>query len=296
MEPVGARPGTRTAGGMTPHRPSSVWRCSWLGGSLISAALAAGCQTVQTTQAGAVGIDRPQHMSALVSEAELQKGAAQAYQQILAKEKSRGALNTDAEATRRVRAIAQRLIPATEAFRADAKAWKWEANVIRSDQANAWVMPGGKIVVYSGLIDRLGLTDDEIAAVMGHEIAHALREHARERASEQQVASVGIAVGAAVLGIGRAGADLAGMAYQVSVGMPNSRAHETEADRIGVELAARAGYDPRAAVTLWQKMQKQGGGAPPEFLSTHPSTETRLKDLQVYAARVMPLYEQARKR
>jgi predicted Zn-dependent protease len=270
---------------------------AWLGGLALAATMTTGCQTVQTTEAGTVGIDRTQRMSSLVSEAELQKGAAQAYQQVLAKERAKGALNADPRLTQRVRGIAQRIIPATAAFRPDAPGWNWEVNVIQSDQMNAWVMPGGKIAIYSGLVDKLKLNDDEIAAIVGHEIAHALREHARERASEQQVASLGIALGAAALGLGRAGTDLAGLAYQVSVGMPNSRAHEIEADRIGVELAARAGFDPRAAVSLWQKMQQlSGGGGGPEFLSTHPSPGNRLKDLENYAARVMPLYEQARKR
>jgi predicted Zn-dependent protease len=264
--------------------------------TLLAGGLSAGCQTVQTTEAGAVGVDRTQRMSSMVSEAEMQKGAAQAYQQVMAKEKSQGNLNVDPALTERVRGIAKRIIPATAAFRPDAPAWNWEVNVIRSEQINAWVMPGGKIALYSGIVERLGLNDDEIAAIMGHEVAHALREHARERASEQQLANLGIAVGAAVLGLGRAGTDLAGMAYQVSVGMPNSRAHEVEADRIGVELAARAGYDPRAAVTLWQKMQAQGAARQPQWLSTHPSTANRLKDLEAYSARVMPLYEQARKR
>jgi predicted Zn-dependent protease len=271
-------------------------RAAWLGGLALTVSLATGCQTVQTTEAGAVGIDRTQRMSSLISEGELQKGAEQAYQQVLAKEKAQGTLNADAALTQRVRAIAKRIVPATAAFRPDAPKWNWEVNVARSDQINAWVMPGGKIMFYSGLIEKLKLNDDEIAAVMGHEISHALREHARERASEQQVASLGIAVGAAVLGLGKAGADMAGLAYQLSVGMPNSRAHETEADRIGVELAARAGYDPRAAVTLWQKMQQLGSNGTPQFLSTHPSTANRLQDLEQYAARVMPLYEQARRR
>jgi predicted Zn-dependent protease len=267
---------------------------AWLAAALVC--VAAGCQSVQTTSAGAVGVDRKQTMSSLVSEADLRKGSEQAYAQLVGQERAKGTLNADQPLTQRVRAIAQRLIPVTAAFRPDAPAWKWEVNVFRSDQLNAWCMPGGKIAFYSGLITRLNLTDDEIAAVMGHEIAHALREHARERASEQQVAGVAIGVGAALLGLGQAGADLSQMAYKVAVGMPNSRAHETEADRIGVELAARAGFDPRAAITLWQKMAKEAGsGGAPQWLSTHPSAQTRQQDLGVYAQRVMPLYEQARR-
>ena len=253
---------------------------AWTAAALV--ALAAGCQSVQTTSAGAVGVDRRQSMSSLVSEADLRKGSEQAYAQLMGQARQKGALNADARTTQRVRAIAQRMIPVTAAFRADAPGWKWEVNVLQSDQLNAWCMPGGKIAFYSGIIDRLSLTDDEIAAIMGHEIAHALREHARERASEQQAAGLVIGGGAALLGVGSIGSDLGQMAYKVAVGMPNSRAHETEADRIGVELAARAGYDPRAAIVLWQKMAKaSGGGGSPQFLSTHPSAETRQQDLAV---------------
>jgi predicted Zn-dependent protease len=267
---------------------------AWIAAATV--ALSAGCQSVQTTSAGAVGVDRKQSMSALVSEADLRKGSEQAYAQLMGQARQKGALNADAQLTQRVRAIAQRMIPTTAAFRPDAPAWKWEVNVLQSDQLNAWCMPGGKIAFYSGIITRLNLTDDEIAAIMGHEIAHALREHARERASEQQAAGLVIGVGAALLGVGSIGSDLGQMAYKVAVGMPNSRAHETEADRIGVELAARSGYDPRAAIVLWQKMAKaSGNGGPPQFLSTHPSAETRQQDLAVYAERVMPLYQQARK-
>lgn len=260
------------------------------------AALASGCQSVKTTSPGAVGIERTQRMSSMVSEADMRQQAELAYRETLGKEREKGALNADPALTSRVRAITNRLIPASAAFRPEAARWKWEVNVIRSDQINAWCMPGGKIAVYSGLVTKLNLTDGEIAAVVGHEIAHALREHARERASEQMGAQVLISGASILLGAGQAGADLGGVFYKAFFGLPNSRLHETEADRIGVELAARAGYDPRAAISLWQKMAKNGGGSGPEFLSTHPSAETRLKDLEVYSARVMPLYEQARRR
>ncbi|RPH41850.1 MAG: M48 family peptidase, partial [Burkholderiales bacterium] len=178
---------------------------AWVAVGLV--ALAAGCQSVQTTSAGAVGVDRKQNMSSLVSEAELRKGSEQAYTQLIGQARQKGALNADPQITQRVRAIAQRMIPATAAFRPDAPAWKWEVNVLQSDQLNAWCMPGGKIAFYSGIITKLQLTDDEIAAIMGHEIAHALREHARERASEQQAAGLVIGLGAALLGAGQLGAD-----------------------------------------------------------------------------------------
>lgn len=261
-----------------------------------SAALLAGCQSVKTTGAGTVGVERTQRMSSMVSEADMRRQAETSYREVLATERQKGTLNVDQALNSRVRAITSQLIPASAAFRPEAAQWKWEVNVIRSDQINAWCMPGGKIAVYSGLITKLGLSDDEIAAVVGHEIAHALREHARERASEQLGAQMVISGASILLGAGQAGADLGGVFYKAFFGLPNSRLHETEADRIGVEIAARAGYDPRAAITLWQKMARGSGGNGPEFLSTHPSAESRLKDLEVYSARVMPLYEKARRR
>ena len=256
----------------------------------------AACKTVRTTQGGAVGVDRQQTMSSLVSAKQLEQGAQTAYRQELSKANQKGQLNKDNAQTSRVRAIAQRLIPHTGVFRNDAPGWAWEVNVINSAEVNAWCMPGGKIAVYTGLIQKLNATDDEIAAVMGHEIAHALREHARERASQQMNAGI-LATGASIaLGGGQGTADMAGMVANLTYNLPNSRLHETEADRMGVELAARAGYDPRAAVTLWQKMQKVGGGSGPQWLSTHPSSETRIRDLTDYSARVMPLYDAARRR
>ncbi|MBO9537529.1 MAG: M48 family metallopeptidase [Herbaspirillum sp.] len=263
--------------------------------SLLAVALAGlvACETVQTTQGGAVGIDRKQQM--LVSAQEMDASASKEYAQVLAQAKAKGLLNRNAAQTQRVKTIANRLIPQTGVFRPDALQWKWEVNVLTSDETNAWCMPGGKIAVYSGLIEQLKITDDELAAVMGHEIAHALREHARERASQQAVANSAISIGAALLGIGDVGQQGAQYAYMGLMGLPNSRANETEADRIGVELAARAGYDPKAAVTLWQKMSKLGGEEPMKFMSTHPSSADRIADLTVYAQRVDPLYQQARK-
>jgi predicted Zn-dependent protease len=255
-----------------------------------------GCQSVKTTSGGTVGVDRTQRMSPLISEQQLQAGAATSYAQVLQTEQGKGHLNTDVAMTNRVRAIAARVTPTTSVFRPDAPGWKWEVNVIQSDQLNAWCMPGGKIAFYSGIITKLQLTDDEIAAIMGHEIAHALREHGRERASEQVTAGLLVNVGVAAAGGGKAAMDMAGLAYNVTVGLPNSRTHETEADRIGIELAARAGYDPHAAITLWQKMAKVSGAGGPGFLSTHPSPESRIKDLEGYAVRVQPLYDQARVR
>ena len=260
---------------------------------LVAAALALpACQSVQTTQAGAVGVDRSQAM--LVSSAEVEQASAQQYQQVLAAAREKDALNRDAAQLRRVRAVADRLIPQTTVFRPDAAKWQWEVNVLESDQLNAWCMAGGKIAFYSGLIEQLELTDGEIAAIMGHEIAHALREHSRERVSRSMATGMGVAIVSAALGIGQLGNDLMGSLAKVTFELPNSRLHETEADRIGVELAARGGYDPYAAVGLWKKMAAASKGSPPQFLSTHPSHDSRQKDLADYAERVMPLYRQAR--
>lgn len=260
---------------------------------LATTALSA-CQGVQTTQPGDVGVQRQQMM--LVSSEEVNRSAVQAYRQEMNKAAKKGALNRNPSQVARVRVIALRLAHASGAFRPDAPKWAWESNVITSKEINAWCMPGGKMAVYTGLIERLTVTDDELAAVMGHEIAHALREHGRERASQAMAQGMALSVLGVVVGASDSSIQLAQVITEVTINLPNSREHEHEADRIGVELAARAGYDPRAAVTLWQKMARASGGGPPQFLSTHPSPESRIRDLQGYAARVMPLYEKSRRR
>jgi predicted Zn-dependent protease len=257
-----------------------------------SAAVITGCQTVDTTKSSAVGVDRPQHM--MVSSEQINSSADKAYADVLAQAQKQGALDRDPATVQRVKAIAARLIPATGALRPDAPGWKWEVHVLSSKEVNAWCMPGGKIAVYTGLLDQLKLTDDELAAVMGHEIGHALREHGRERASQAMAQQVAVGILGAVAGLPQGATDLAPMVLDLTFNLPHSRGQETEADRIGVELAARAGYDPHAAVSLWDKMGKMAGSQPPQFLSTHPSNETRLKDLQVYAEKVMPLYQAAK--
>ncbi len=253
-----------------------------------------GCET--TTQGGAVGANRSQLM--LVSSAQLEQIAAQGYAKLRAESAQKGALNTDAGMLQRVRAIASRLQSQTVVFRRDAPGWKWEVNVISGKELNAFCMPGGKIMVYSGLINQLRLTDDEIAIVMGHEISHALREHSREQVSHAIAAQTAIGVGAALLGLGEGSASIANVGYEALIATRFSRVDEAEADRMGLELAARAGYDPRAGVTVWQKMinATQGGGRSPEFLSTHPAESSRIQEIQALLPTVMPLYEAARRR
>ena len=259
---------------------------------VLSAVLVAGCQTVQTTQPGAVGVERQQTM--LVSSGTVNRGAENAYRKVLSEAQKKGQLNREPAELARIRGIANRLIAQSGVFRPDARGWKWEVNLVTSKDVNAWCMPGGKIAFYTGLLDKLQPSDDEIGAVMGHEIAHALREHGRERASQAMAQGIGIAVIGTVLGMSGGAQDLTQLVLDLTFNLPNSRTDEVEADRIGVELAARGAFDPRAAVSLWEKMQKTGGGQPPQFLSSHPSHQTRIADLRNYAARVMPLYEQAR--
>jgi predicted Zn-dependent protease len=250
------------------------------------------CQTVETTAPGAVGVDRKQRM--LVSNEQIEEAAAQAYQQELEKARQQGTLNRDERLLQRVRAISDRLVQNTRVFREDAVGWKWEVNLQDTKELNAYAMPGGKIMVYSGLVERLDLADEEIAAVIGHEIAHALREHSRERVSRAYAQQLALAGAAAVAGVGEGALNLANMVATVTFQLPHSREQETEADGIGLELMARAGYNPTGAVNVWRKMEqvKEGGG-PPEFLSTHPSGESRIRELEALLPRVMPLYAAA---
>jgi predicted Zn-dependent protease len=264
-------------------------RWSWRLSIAICALGIVACQTVQTTQPGAVGVTRKQHM--IASEADVEKGAQVAYKQELDKARSGGGLNADPASYKRIQAISQKLIPQTTVFRPDAANWKWEVNVQTTKDVNAYCMPGGKIMVYTGLIEQLNATDAELAAVIGHEIAHALREHSRERMTGAYLEQAALATVAIATGSDAATA-LAQQVSAVTFTLPHSREQEAEADRIGLELMARAGYDPNASVKLWEKMAKLGGGGP-EFLSTHPSSGSRIQDLQSNIPRVMPLYQAA---
>src|SRR3990172_2150443 len=250
------------------------------------------CET--TTTGGAVGANRSQLM--LVSSEQLDQMAAQAYAKLQADASRKGTLNQDRAMLQRVRMIARRLEPQTAVFRRDAPGWKWEVNVITSNELNAFCMPGGKIMVYSGLINQLRLTDDEIAIVLGHEISHALREHSREQVSQAIAAQTAIGIGSALFGLGESSANIANAGYEALIATRFSRTDENEADRIGLELTARAGYDPRAGVSLWQKMIKaSSGGRPPEFLSSHPHHPARGPQIEALLPTVMPLYAAARR-
>ncbi len=229
----------------------------------------------------------------------VEKSAATQYQQTMSQANEKKALAPDNHPqVIRLRAIAQRLIPFALEWNPRAKDWKWEVNLINSSQINAYCMPGGKIAFYTGILEKLKLTDDEVAMVMGHEIAHALREHARERMGKNAVTNGGAQILGAIVGQ-KYGIDpnLTNMAASGAANLLTlkfSRGNESEADLVGMELAARAGYDPRSGVTLWQKMGAANKGAPPQWLSTHPSGDTRIKDIEANLPKVMPLYEKAR--
>jgi predicted Zn-dependent protease len=249
---------------------------------------------VAKPDAGGVKIGNPSFIRKLISAEKVEQIGTLQYQQLTAKEAQFGRLLPPAHPqVVRLRQIAQDLLPHTAKFNDRAKAWKWEVNVLAQNQVNAFCMPGGKIAVFMGILDRLKLTDDEVAVVMGHEIAHALREHARERMAKQ-LATQGGAILVGVLTGSRLATDLAQGAGNL-LGLKFSRDDETEADLIGMELAARAGYDPRAGVTLWQKMSAAAKGAPPQWLSTHPSSVTRIDTIKANLKDVLPLYEAAKK-
>ena len=245
-----------------------------------------------------VDVGAPSSFTRLVPAEQVESNARMQYNQMLLRAREQRALAPDDyPQVRRLRAIAQRLIPFASAWNPRANSWHWEVNLLGSKQINAFCMPGGKIAFYTGILDQLKLTDDEVAMVMGHEIAHALREHARERMSKglitEGLARLGGVVAAGALGVdpritdgvARGGANLLVLKF--------SRGDESEADLVGLELAARAGFDPRAAVRLWQKMSAANRNAPPQWLSTHPSGNTRIADIEKALPQVLPLYQQA---
>ena len=235
----------------------------------------------------------------IIPEEQLNAQAAQQYQAMLSQAQQKGALVPATHPqTKRVRGVAQRIIPYAPRWNPSAKKWNWEVNLFDSPQVNAFCMPGGRIGFFTGIINQVKLTDDEMAAVMGHEIAHALREHGRERAAKSGITS-GVARVAGALGSVIFGVDpsitntVTGMIGQ-GVVLKFSRDEEREADLVGLDIAARAGYDPRAGIALWRKMAMLNKGAPPEFLSTHPGGDTRIRDMEKHMDVLLPLYARSK--
>ncbi len=262
--------------------PAMALRCWLLAVVLVSAA---------GVRAEGVDVGGNSVLTKLVPAETVERSARQQYAQMLQQAASQKALGPpDNAQVKRLRRIAQRLIPFAIPWNPRARDWQWEVNLIGSAQINAYCMPGGKIAFYTGILKKLQLTDDEVAMVMGHEIAHALREHARERMAKTELTGLGVNLASQLLGLGVLGQSVTNYGAQLLT-LKFSRSDESEADLVGMELAARAGFDPRAGVTLWQKMAAANHGAPPQWLSTHPSGTTRIADIQANLPKVMPLYE-----
>lgn len=271
--------------------------CAFHARRRFAATLAAAGATLAVPAWARDGVDvgSESRFTKLVSADQIEQAAAQQYAQLKQQAAQQRALGPDSHPqVVRLRAISQRIIPFSSEWNERASRWKWEVILIGSKQVNAFCMPGGKIAFYTGILEQLQLTDDEVAMVMGHEVAHALREHARERMGKNLATQGAIGLGAAILGLGSIGRSVADMGGQLLT-LKFGREDESEADLVGMELAARAGYDPRAGVSLWNKMAQASKGAPPQFLSTHPSGPTRIRDIEANLPRVEGLYAKAAK-
>jgi Zn-dependent protease with chaperone function len=268
---------------------------AWAGrrGFLLGAGIVAASAAVPAL--AQVDVGPSSNLRKLVPAEELENAATQEYAKLLAEAKAKGALAPTGNAQlQRLRNIATRLIPQSAQWNDRARQWNWQVNLLGSKEINAFCMPGGKIAFYTGILDQLKLTDDEAAMIMGHEMAHALREHARARIAKSQGTGTLLSLGAQLLGLGQVG-DLAANVGTQLLTLRFSREDETDADLVGLELAARAGYNPQASVSLWEKMGQAGGGAGgPSFLSTHPSGPQRIQQLQANVPKVMGLYQRAR--
>jgi len=270
-------------------------RCALHARRRLGAALIAAAALPATALAQTIPECKKSSFTKMVSAQQVEQAATQQYRQMLQQASSQKALGPkDHPQVVRLRAIAQRIIPYTSECNPDAKNWQWEVNLLGSQELNAFCMPGGKIAFYYGILSKLQLDDDEVAAIMGHEISHALLEHARERMGKTTATQLGIGIGAALLGLGSGGRALGDLGGQLLT-LSFSREDESEADALGLILGAKAGYNPRAGVTLWQKMLTASKGAPPQFLSTHPSGQTRIKDIQAHLPQVEPIYAAAEK-
>ncbi|MEO7400473.1 MAG: M48 family metallopeptidase [Polaromonas sp.] len=270
--------------------PARVGRRGFL---LAAAGSAAG--VVSAPLRAQVNVGPPSGLRSLVPADEIESAATQEYSKLLADARAKGLLAPPGSPQlQRLQRIGMRLIPFAAQWNDRSRQWRWELNLITSKELNAFCMPGGKVAVYTGIIEQLKLTDDELAMIMGHEMAHALREHARARIAKSQGTGTLLSLGAQLLGLGQLGDVAASIGTQLLT-LRFSREDESDADLVGLELAARGGFNPQAAVSLWQKMAQAGAGAGgPSFLSTHPSGPDRIQQLQANVPKVQGLYERAR--
>ncbi|MBP8840733.1 MAG: M48 family metallopeptidase [Giesbergeria sp.] len=278
-----------------PSEPSSrIW--PQRRGFLLATGAALALPTLPVPALAQVDVGDASRLRQLVPAETLEGAATQQYSQMLAQARAKNALAPDNHPQlQRLRAIARRLVPFTTQWNPRARDWRWEVNLIGSKDINAFCMPGGKIAFYTGILDQLKLTDAEAAMVMGHEMAHALREHARAQMAKSQATNIGLRLGAQLLGLGELGNVAASLGGQL-LSLKFSRGDESDADLVGLEMAARAGYHPQAGVTLWQKMGEAtgGGGGGLAFLSTHPSGPQRIRELEHNVPKVQSLYLAAR--
>lgn len=259
-------------------------------GAVLCAVVVSGCATNPITG---------RSQASLISDAQAAQESGKAYSQLISQAHRQSALDTNPQTIARVRAITDRLIPQAVKLRPETRNWNWEVHVIKSKEVNAWCMAGGKMAVYTGLLNQIQPTDDELAQVMAHEISHALLSHQAEKMSRVQMQKTGLQLGViagAMAGYNLGGvAGLADTAATLALQLPNSREAESEADRVGMRIAAEAGFNPQAAVTLWEKMLRVGGSGSPEWLSTHPSPESRIQAMRQLADQYMPVYQRAQR-
>jgi Zn-dependent protease with chaperone function len=274
-------------------------RCALHQRRLFGAALLSGGASLALPSLAQDGVtlDKPSSLSKLVPAEQIEEAAAAQYRQMLREAANQRALAPDNHPqVVRLRTIAQRLIPFSNSpnLRSTSRAarWNWEVNLLGSKEVNAFCMPGGKIAFYMGILQQLQLSDDEVAMIMGHEMAHALREHARERMGKTAATRIGANLVSSLFGLGGLGDAALGMGAQLLT-LRLSRDDESEADKVGLDLSARGGYNPKAGVSLWEKMGAASKGAPPQFLSTHPSGPSRIREIEAILPAVEPLYARA---
>ncbi len=235
----------------------------------------------------------------VVSDEQAAAESSQSYSQLIRDAGKNNTLDDDPAQLARIKSITDPLIREAIALRPNTGGWNWEVHVLKSDEVNAWCMAGGKMAIYTGLLTKINPSDDEIAAVMGHEISHAVLSHQAEKLSRNRMQQVGVTAGVlagTLFGMNLSGlAPIANSVADVGLQLPNSREAETEADTVGLKLAAKAGYNPEAAVSLWSKMLQVEGASAPEWLSTHPDTRARLAHVREEAKKLMPVYEDALK-
>ncbi len=279
------------------HLAASVSLLAAFGTAGVGSALAQSDRN--TTVQDGIEVRPLSRLSKLIPAEQLNEAAAQQYTQMMSQAQQKGVLLPPSHPeVQRLRNIARRIIPHTARWNQDATRWQWQVNVIDAKDVNAFCMPGGRIGFFTGILTQLKLTDDEVAAVMGHEIAHALREHSREKMAKQGLTNVGARVGGALIAgifgidpgitgtIANYGAQFAGLKF--------SRDDERESDLVGLDIAARAGYDPRAGIALWRKMAALNKRAPIELLSTHPGGESRIRDMEAHMNVLLPVYARAK--